>query len=286
MRARLPRCWRNGPGLKASRPMPAGRSAARAGATCRSWTKRYISVTRGSAALAQLSGSTSPLWWRRGWPWVPRARISPLATALCVEDLENQRITEENVQEAGRASRRGGGHRPCRGHARELEPGEEAHVACRPGHPAQPRPRPPAGEPGKEEALRDVQPVYVERAQMIVRRVDLVTEEHVQILQDLGMLKQTSNYLVGRRALAPAGRDDGALRRLPVPATAEVLRRRAGIWPSWGSSCPGRRGALRCWASSRRRRRATSLPVALGTMLIAILLDAHVAMIDRRLSRR
>jgi len=129
----------------------------------------------------------------------------------------------------------------------------------------------------KEEAMREVQPVYVERGQMIVRRFDPVTEEHVQILQDLGLLKETSNFwsaaglllllavmmalfgvylyeqkpefLANERHLALLG-----LILILVTGIAKVL----GMIPWEGA------GYL--------------APVALATMLIAILLDAHIAL--------
>ena len=124
--------------------------------------------------------------------------------------------------------------------------------------------------------MRDVQPVYVERGQMIVRRFDLVTEEHIQILQDLGLLKQTANYwsalgvlMLLALLMALYGvylyqqkihllSNEGHLALLGlllvlVAGIAKVL----GVIPWEGA------GYL--------------APIALATMLIAILLDAHVA---------
>ena len=128
----------------------------------------------------------------------------------------------------------------------------------------------------KDAAMREVQPVYVERGQMIVRRFDPVTEEHMQILQDLGLLKQTSNYwsalgvlillamlmslfgvyLYQQKSQLLANEGHLALLGLLLVLVAGIAKV-LGVIPWEGA------GYL--------------APIALATMLIAILLDVHVA---------
>jgi len=131
----------------------------------------------------------------------------------------------------------------------------------------------------REEAIAEVKPVYVERGQIIVRKGDLVSEEDIRILQDLGLLRSSANYvaalgillivalLVGlfgvylyqcKRQLLT---DEGHLALLAL-----VLILVAGITK-----------VLSVFPSEAFGYLA---PVALGTMLIAILLDAHVAIVS------
>ncbi len=205
--------------------------------------------------------------------------LSQLATALVVEVLENQRITEENVQEVRLSLEERLGAIARAAGTGELEPGEAELILGVVGPVIQPNLVLDLQKVNriKEEAMREVQPVYVERGQMIVRRFDPVTEEHVQILQDLGLLKETSNFwsaaglllllavmmalfgvylyeqkpefLANERHLALLG-----LILILVTGIAKVL----GMIPWEGA------GYL--------------APVALATMLIAILLDAHIAL--------
>jgi len=205
--------------------------------------------------------------------------LASVATALVTDVLENERIDEENAQEIrlGLEERLMAMTRASGG--RELAPDEIQLVVGVVG---------PVVQPNlvldlqrinriKEAAMREVQPVYVERGQMIVRRFDPVTEEHLQILQDLGLLKETSNvwpavglglmlavmlglfgvYLYQRKGELLANEGHLALLGLIlvlVGGTAKVL----GMIPWEGA------GYL--------------APVALATMLIAILLDADVAL--------
>lgn len=131
----------------------------------------------------------------------------------------------------------------------------------------------------KEAAVQDVRPVYVERGQIIVRQGDLVTEEHVRVLQDLGLLRSRADYtsaigilLVLMLMMALFGvylyqyrpqllKDDGhlALLGLILVVVAGVIKA-LSFFPSEAA------GYL--------------APVALATILIAILLDAHVAIMS------
>lgn len=129
-----------------------------------------------------------------------------------------------------------------------------------------------------EAAARNVEPVYVERSQTILRRGDLVTEEHIQILQDLGMVKARSNYLSALGLVLVVAlltglfgvylyqhqkgilQDDGHLALLGLVLVLVVgIAKVLSFFPSDAA------GYL--------------VPVALGTMLIGILLDAHVAVV-------
>ncbi len=124
--------------------------------------------------------------------------------------------------------------------------------------------------------MREVQPVYVERGQMIVRRFDPVTEEHLQILHDSGLLKETSHiglamglllllatamglfgtYLYQQKSQILANERHFALLGLLLVLVAGIAKLLSLI--PW-------EGALYL------------TPVALATMLIAILLDVQVA---------
>lgn len=203
------------------------------------------------------------------------SELQGLATQLVSDVLENERITEENLQEV-RVSL------PERllslSADKALEPAEVSLVTGVVSLVVQPNLVLDLQKVNriKEAAMRDVQPVYVERGQMIVRRFDLVTEEHIQILQDLGLLKQTANYwsalgvlMLLALLMALYGvylyqqkihllSNEGHLALLGlllvlVAGIAKVL----GVIPWEGA------GYL--------------APIALATMLIAILLDAHVA---------
>lgn len=129
-----------------------------------------------------------------------------------------------------------------------------------------------------EAAARNVEPVYVERSQTILRRGDLVTEEHIQILQDLGMVKASSNYLQAVGLVLVVAlmmglfgvylyqhqkgllQDEGHLALLGLVLVLVVgIAKVLSFFPSEAA------GYL--------------VPVALGTMLIGILLDAHVAVV-------
>ena len=129
----------------------------------------------------------------------------------------------------------------------------------------------------KEAAMQEVKPVYVERGQIIVRQGDLVTEEDIRVLQDLGLLGNRANYasalgvlLVLALMMALFGvylyqyrrhvlLDEGhlALLGLILVVVAGVIKA-LSFFPSEAS------GYL--------------APIALATILIAILLDSHVAM--------
>ena len=50
-------------------------------------------------------------------------------------------------------------------------------------------------EQARQAAIRSVEPVMVLKDQVIIRRGDKVTEEHIQILRDLGMQRRQLNYL-------------------------------------------------------------------------------------------
>lgn len=207
------------------------------------------------------------------------AELQGLATQLVTDVLENERITEDNLQEIKLGlEERLLGLGASAGTGRELEPGEVALVSGVVSLVVQPNLVLDLQKINriKDAAMREVQPVYVERGQMIVRRFDPVTEEHLQILQDLGLLKQTSNYwsalgmllllallmsifgvyLYQQKSQLLANEGHLALLGLLlvlVSGIAKVL----GVIPWEGA------GYL--------------APIALATMLIAILLDANVA---------
>ncbi|WP_324667752.1 HD family phosphohydrolase [Geochorda subterranea] len=131
----------------------------------------------------------------------------------------------------------------------------------------------------RQEATRGVQPVMVLQDQVILRRGDVVTEEHVQLLRDLGMLQRGGQLL---SSLLGVGLVLAAL----VAITAFYLARFHG-------------------AVVRSRRMATMIaslallvavaarvldelpwsfagyltPVALAAMLATVLLDAHVGIV-------
>lgn len=134
-------------------------------------------------------------------------------------------------------------------------------------------------ERAQEQAMRAVKPVYLEKGQIIIRKGDLVGPEHVEILQDLGMLGRQANYgailgvgLIILLSMAFMGvylyqQEPAILRNekllgllglivVLVAALAEV----ASLVPFEGA------GYL--------------IPVGLAGMLIAILLDSHLALLS------
>ncbi len=131
----------------------------------------------------------------------------------------------------------------------------------------------------KESAMREVKPVYVERGQIIVRKGDLVAEEDIRILQDLGLLGSRSSYTTALGALMVLAlmmalfgvylyqyrrqvlTDEGHLALLAL-----ILVVVAGVVKALSFFPAEAAGYL--------------APIALATILIAILLDAHVAMMS------
>ena len=128
----------------------------------------------------------------------------------------------------------------------------------------------------REEAIANVKPIYVERGQIIVRKGDLISDEDIRILQDLGLLRSNANYMSALGILLVVAimiglfgvylyqhrrqivTDEGHLALLAlVLVVVAGITKVLSIFPS---------EALGYLA-----------PVALATMLIAILLDAHVA---------
>ncbi len=206
------------------------------------------------------------------------AELRELAVALVTDVLENERISENNLHEVRLgleerllkiAASRGG---------TVLEPAEVSLVAGLVGLMVQPNLVLDLQRINRirEAAMREVQPVYVERGQMIVRRFDPVTEEHLQILHDLGLLKETSHiglamglllllatamglfgtYLYQQKSQILANERHFALLGLLLVLVAGIAKLLSLI--PW-------EGALYL------------TPVALATMLIAILLDVQVA---------
>lgn len=130
----------------------------------------------------------------------------------------------------------------------------------------------------RQAAIRSVEPVMVLKDQVIIRRGDKATRDHIQILQDLGMQRRQMNYLaiLGVLILTTlltlflAGylyqyrrdilSDEKLLTLLALIVCAMVaLTKLVGSIPAAGA------GYL--------------IPTAFATMLIAILLDLRVAIV-------
>lgn len=130
----------------------------------------------------------------------------------------------------------------------------------------------------EQQARRSVPDVVVQPGQMIIRRGDVATQETIQLLQDLGILRPERPYaswlglalvaygLVGLSALAirqfrpEVSRETKQLGLVAlVFVLVALLARIVSLW-SWDGA-------------------PFLIPVALGSMLITILIDAHVAVL-------
>lgn len=131
----------------------------------------------------------------------------------------------------------------------------------------------------KEAAMREVKPVYIERGQIIVRKGDLVTEEELRVLQDLGLLSGRSNYTTALGVLA-------LLAIMMAIFGAFLYQHRRSILTDenhlalLGLLLVVVTGLVKALSFFPSEAAGYLAPIALATMLIAILLDAHVAMMS------
>lgn len=131
----------------------------------------------------------------------------------------------------------------------------------------------------RQEAIRTVQPVMVLQNQVILRRGDVVTEEHVQLLRDLGMLQKTRQFWasvlgVGLVLAALVGITAAYLVRFH-PSVARSPRL-ATLVATLGLLVTV---AARVLAELPWDFAGYLTPVALAAMLATVLLDAHVGIV-------
>ncbi|MEW6045154.1 MAG: HDIG domain-containing metalloprotein, partial [Bacillota bacterium] len=131
----------------------------------------------------------------------------------------------------------------------------------------------------RQEAIKGVQPVMVLQNQAILRRGDVVTEEHVQLLQDLGMMQRTQQFWASLLGVAVV------LAALVAITAAYISRFHAHVARSARLSTllaslvlvvavSGRVLAELPWAFA-----GYLTPVALAGMLATILLDARIGIV-------
>lgn len=129
----------------------------------------------------------------------------------------------------------------------------------------------------KEAAIRDVKPINVERGQMIVRQFDLVTEEHLQIVKDLGLLKERPNYLSAVGLLLLVLLMMGLFGYYMYQNHGSILKNE-GHLALLGLIIVLITGLAKTASVIPFDAAGFFIPVALATMLIGILLDVHVAL--------
>ena len=131
----------------------------------------------------------------------------------------------------------------------------------------------------RQEAMRSVQPVMVLQDQVILRRGDVVTEEHVQILRDLGMLqrgRQLLGSVVGVALVLAALVGITAVYLVRFHGPVARSRRMATLIATLGLLVAVGARLLDAlpWAFA-----PYLTPVALAAMMATVLLDAHVGIV-------
>lgn len=133
-------------------------------------------------------------------------------------------------------------------------------------------------EQARQAAIRSVEPVMVLKDQVIIRRGDKVTEEHIQILRDLGMQRRQLNYLAILGVLILTSLLILFLAGYLYQYRRDVLREEKLLYLFALIVCT--QVALTKLVSSIAGTGAGFLiPTAFATMLIAILLDLRLGVV-------
>lgn len=202
-----------------------------------------------------------------------RDQLEKIAKTTLMAVMQEERITKDNLAEA----RQRANELLAEG---QLEGGENRALREVVSYFVQPNLTldPQKVEQARQDAIKSVEPVMVLKDQVIIRRGDKATKEHIQILKDLGMQRRQMNYLAILGVLILTTllmlfltsylfqyRRDILLEEKLLSLLALIICTMVALAKLVGSIPTPGAGYL--------------IPTAFATMLIAILLDLRVAII-------
>ncbi|HHW10076.1 MAG TPA: HDIG domain-containing protein [Firmicutes bacterium] len=128
----------------------------------------------------------------------------------------------------------------------------------------------------REQARRQVQSVYVEQGQIIVREGDLIQPEHYEIMRDLGLLGRRANYFAALGLILLVTLLLSALSLYIYQQYKPLLvKRHLLIWLALIIAIST--GLIKCMSLFSWEGMGYLIPTAMASMLVAITLDSKLA---------